>query len=65
MCLTALSDVLKTPISYEMNDGFLSLYLEDKNNEKAQVMLNSLELTLKNIEENYPKYVKMEVKRKC
>lgn len=64
MCVIALEEVLKVKPIYEIKDGFLSLELEEVS-EKTQVVLSSMELTLRNIEENYPKFVKMEVKRKC
>ncbi len=47
-----------------VDDGYLQLLL-DENNTNAQVLLVALEKSLEDIQNQYPKFVKMEVKKRC
>lgn len=65
MTLVGLKDVLKLNVESIIEDGFLQVRLLDgeENNKDAQVLLNTMFLTLKDISKNYAKNVKMEVRK--
>lgn len=65
MTLVGLKDVLKLNVESIIEDGFLQVRLldGDENNKDAQVLLNTMFLTLKDISKNYAKNVKMEVRK--
>lgn len=63
MALLGIKDVLKLNIFFEINDGFLKLSLgKNEENESAQVLLKSMEKSLREIQKEYGNYVKLEVK---
>lgn len=63
MALLGIKDVLKLNIFFEISDGFLKLSLgENVENESAQVLLKSMEKSLREIQREYGNYVKLEVK---
>lgn len=63
MALLGIKDVLKLNIFFEMSDGFLKLSLgKNVENESAQVLLKSMEKSLREIQKEYGNYVKLEVK---
>ncbi len=63
MALLGIKDVLKLNIFFEMSDGFLKLSLgKNVENESAQVLLKSMEKSLREIQREYGNYVKLEVK---
>lgn len=59
--LTGLLDVLKLEIDYSIKDGFVNCNLLDdigsSDMEKAQILLKTLELSLKAIQKDYGKYI--------
>ena len=64
MALLGIKDVLKLNIFFEMSDGFLKLSLgKNVENESAQVLLKSMEKSLREIQKEYGNYVKLEVKK--
>lgn len=67
MALVGLTEVLNLKVESEMKDGFLTVYLEEKDvsNISAQAILSSMEKTLEDITKNYARFVKMEVKKRC
>ena len=63
MALLGIKDVLKLNIFFEISDGFLKLSLgKNVENESAQVLLKSMEKSLREIQKEYGNYVKLEVK---
>ncbi len=63
MALLGIKDVLKLNIFFEISDGFLKLSLgKNVENESAQVLLKSMEKSLREIQREYGNYVKLEVK---
>ena len=63
MALLGIKDVLKLNIFFEISDGFLKLSLgENVENESAQVLLKSMEKSVREIQKEYGNYVKLEVK---
>lgn len=65
MTLVGLKEVLKLKVESIIEDGFLQVRLldEDENNRDAQILLNTMFLTLQDIAKNYAKNVKMEVRK--
>jgi len=55
-------EVLKLDANLKIKDGYLSLKLNDFENESAQVLLKTCLLSLKEIVKNEKKYVKLEEK---
>lgn len=57
--------LLAENISYQVSDGDLKLVLEDSlakdADHTAQVLLQALYLGLKNLEDSYPKYMKVKI----
>ena len=64
MTLVGLKEVLKLKVESIIEDGFLQVRLldGDENNKDAQILLNTMFLTLQDIAKNYAKNVKMEVR---
>ena len=63
MALLGIKDVLKLNIFFEISDGFLKLSLgKNVENESAQVLLKSMEKSVREIQKEYGNYVKLEVK---
>lgn len=63
MALLGIKDVLKLNIFFEISDGFLKLSLgKNVKNESAQVLLKSMEKSIREIQKEYGNYVKLEVK---
>ena len=62
MALVGLKEVLKLAVSSDIKDGYMRVELKDFENESAQNILKSMLLTLDDIQKNYSRYVKMEVK---
>lgn len=63
MALLGIKDVLKLNIFFEISDGFLKLSLgKNVENESAQVLLKSMEKSIREIQKEYGNYVKLEVK---
>lgn len=62
MALVGLEEVLALPLEKHIQDGFMSVMLEKTDDEKAQVILESMEKTLWDIAKNHSKYVYMEVR---
>ena len=63
MALLGIKDVLKLNVFFEISDGFLKLSLgKNVENESAQVLLKSMEKSLREIQKEYGNYVKLEVK---
>lgn len=59
-----LTEILKVKPSISMEDGFLSLYLEnlsEEDIEKGQVLLQTMLLGMKSIEFNYGEYISVEI----
>lgn len=65
MVVVGIKDVLKLNAFVEISDGYLKLKLSEKDieNNFAEVLLKSLEKSLKEIVKEYGNYVKMEVKK--
>lgn len=65
MTLVGLKEVLKVKVESIIEDGFLQVRLldGDENNKDAQILLNTMFLTLQDIAKNYAKNVKMEVRK--
>lgn len=65
MTLVGLKEVLKLKVESIIADGFLQVRLldGDENNKDAQILLNTMFLTLQDIAKNYAKNVKMEVRK--
>lgn len=65
MTLVGLKEVLKLKVESIIEDGFLQIRLldGDENNKDAQILLNTMFLTLQDIAKNYAKNVKMEVRK--
>ena len=65
MTLVGLKEVLKLNVESIIDDGFLQVRLldGDENNKDAQILLNTMFLTLQDIAKNYAKNVKMEVRK--
>lgn len=65
MTLVGLREVLKLKVESIIKDGFLQVRLldGDENNKDAQILLNTMFLTLQDIAKNYAKNVKMEVRK--
>ncbi len=65
MTLVGLKEVLKLKVESIIEDGFLQVRLldGDENNKDAQILLNTMFLTLQDIAKNYAKNVKMEVRK--
>ncbi len=65
MTLVGLKEVLKLKVESIIEDGFLQVRLldGDENNKDAQILLNTMFLTLQDIVKNYAKNVKMEVRK--
>ena len=61
MALVGLTEVLKKDVDCVMKDGLLSVDIKG-NLDDCQVLLNSMELSLKDIAKNYSAYVKFEIK---
>lgn len=62
MALVGLKEVLKLDVEFDIKDAYLHVVLNDFKNEKAQVLLSSMEKTLEDIAKNYDKNVRMEVR---
>ena len=62
MALVGLKEVLKLDVFDDIKDGYMRVELKDFKNESAQSMLSAMVLTFEDIEKNYSRYVKMEVK---
>ena len=65
MTLVGLKEVLKLKVESILEDGFLKVRIldGDENNKDAQILLNTMFLTLQDIAKNYAKNVKMEVRK--
>lgn len=65
MTHVGLKEVLKLKVESIIEDGFLQVRLldGDENNKDAQILLNTMFLTLQDIAKNYAKNVKMEVRK--
>ena len=65
MTLVGLKEVLKLKVESIIEDGFLQVRLldGDENNKDAQILLNTMFLTLQDIAKNYAKNVKTEVRK--
>lgn len=65
MVVVGIKDVLKLNAFVEISDAYLKLKLSEKDieNNFAEVLLKSLEKSLKEIVKEYGNYVKMEVKK--
>ena len=65
MTLVGLKEVLKLKVESIIEDGFLQVRLldGDENNKDAQILLNTMFLTLQDIAKNNAKNVKMEVRK--
>lgn len=62
--LIGVLEVLKIEATYEMEDGFLSLTLDNQSSEdveRCQVLLETMLLGLKSIEFTYSDYIKVEL----
>jgi len=60
--LLGIVEVLKLDATFKIDDAYLSLKLNDLENESAQVLLKTCLLSLKEITKNEKKYVKLEEK---
>ena len=63
MAVVGINEVLKLGAFVEITEGYLKLKLKNYQNESAQTVLKSMQLTLQEIAKNYKNYVKMEVKK--
>ncbi len=65
MAVTGITEVLKLNAFVEISDGYLKFKLQnaDFDNEKAQFMLKSMQISLQEIAKEYGNYFKMEVKK--
>ena len=65
MAVLGIKEILKLDAFIEISDAYLKFRLEKKDveNEKAQILLSSMEKTLQDISKQYFHYVKLEVKR--
>ncbi len=65
MALIGLKEVLNLDVESDMREGYLSVRLnaDDVENEIAQNLLRTMEITLESIVKEYSKFVKMEVKK--
>ncbi len=62
--LNGILEVLKFPVDYSIDDGFLSFTIEnlsENNIKECQILMKTMLLGLKNIEINYGKYIKVKV----
>ncbi|WP_017414455.1 ribosomal-processing cysteine protease Prp [Clostridium tunisiense] len=62
--LIGILEVLKIEVTYKIEDGFLSLTLNNQSNEdvdRCQVLLETMLLGLKSIEFTYGDYIKVEL----
>ncbi len=64
MTVKGLDEVLGLKTNLTIEDGYLQVLL-DENRLDAQVLMLTLEKTLEDIQNQYPKFVKMEVKKRC
>ncbi|MBO5929658.1 MAG: ribosomal-processing cysteine protease Prp [Clostridia bacterium] len=59
--LNGLTDVIAIPVGYEMAEGYLECILPDSLSEEerhdADVLLHTMVLSLKNLEEQYGEYI--------
>lgn len=59
--LNGLTDVIAIPVGYEMAEGYLECILPDNLSEEerhdADVLLHTMVLSLKNLEEQYGEYI--------
>ena len=62
MAVNGLGEVLKLRPQVDIKEGYMHVTLEKYEDEKAQAVLSSMELTLDAIAKEYARYVKMEVK---
>lgn len=62
MALIGLREVLGLDVEFDIKDAYLHVKVNDFNDEKAQVVLQSMEKTLEDIAKNYVKNVRMEVR---
>lgn len=63
MAVVGINEVLKLDAFVEISNGYLKLKLKNYQNESAQTVLKSMQITLQEIAKNYKNYVKMEVKK--
>lgn len=62
MALVGLKEVLNLDVFSDIKDGYMRVELKDFENQSAQSILNAMVLTFDDIQKNYSRYVKMEVK---
>lgn len=61
MALVGLSEVLHLPVQADIQEGYLHVKLLQES-ESAQPILQAMELTMRDVQKTYAKYVKMEVR---
>ncbi len=64
MAAKGIDEVLKLKADVTKQDGYLQVLLFE-NNKDAHMLLTTLEKSLEDIQNQYPKFVKMEVKERC
>ncbi len=62
MTANTISEILKVNAEIETDDGYISLILKSENTE-AENLINGLQLFLSSLCEQYPLYLKIDVKK--
>ena len=62
MAIVGLEEVLQKNVQKEIKDGYVHVTIKDFEDEKVQMILKTMELTLENIAKEYARYVSMEVR---
>ena len=64
MTLLGLCEVLNVKVQSDIQDGYMQVeVLENFENERVQVLMETFEKTINNFAKQYVKYVKMEVRK--
>ena len=62
MAIVGLEEVLQKNVQKEIKDGYVHVTIKDFEDEKVQMILKTMELTLESIAKEYARYVSMEVR---
>ena len=62
MAIVGLEEVLQKNVQKEIKDGYVHVTIKNFEDEKVQMILKTMELTLENIAKEYARYVSMEVR---
>ena len=59
--LLSILNLTKAEIDYEIDEGYLKFIYKNKISEEDKLLLDSLELGLKNLKESYPEHIKIKL----